>query len=319
MVERPDQELRGRAERSANRSALKAALFIALAVVTAAFGAWLLTKWVNARTAGAHVPTAPVVVAAVDLPVGTQLRAENLQVVEWPDAARPVSGASDPGALVGRVVATRLFKGEPVLAEKLAGSQAGGGLAALLPQGMRAVAVRVDDVVGVAGFIHPSDYVDVIVTLKPSDTGGALPVSKTILQNVKVLAVGKEVDTREKKGERVMPATVATLMVDNGDAERLALAASKGQLLLALRSSLDTQFVQTSGVVPSTLVAHAERPPPPPQQPEMRAEPARRAKAHVRVAQKPPEQIVKVEDSHVVEILRGDLFEKRDFAKGTKR
>jgi pilus assembly protein CpaB len=316
MLERPEQG--GRAERPASRSALKAAVFIALAVLTAGLGALLLTKWVNARTARAHVPTAPVVVAAVDLAIGTQLRAEHLSAVDWPAASRPASAVSDPAALVGRVVATRIFVSEAILAEKLAGSQAGGGLAALLPDGMRAVAVRVDDVVGVAGFIHPGDYVDVIVTITLPGSGAALPVSKTILQAVKVLAVGKEVDAREKRGEHVMPATVATLMVNSADAERLALAASKGQLLLALRSSIDSQFVQTGGVAPPALISRSEYVVAPAK--EVKSEQtSRRFRSRVRVVQKAAVEPAQKGDGHVVEILRGDLFEKRDFDKGTKR
>lgn len=317
MVERSEQEVgRGRAV----RSALKAVVFIGLAVLTAAGGAWLLTRWVAARTAAGHVATEPVVVAALDLPIGTQLRAENLAVVQWPSAGRPASVAADPTALVGRVVIAHVFKGEPVLAEKLAGAQ-GHGLAALLTSGMRAVSVRVDDVVGVAGFIHPGDFVDVIVTIKPNEAGNAPPVAKTILQNIKVLAVGKEIDAREKGRDKVLPATVATLMVDSNDAERLALAASKGQLLLALRSGIDSEIVETKGMAPPALLAVAS-PEPAPAAPEPKKEPER-PKARVRTAHKAPPAPaatpVAAAEPHVVEIMRGDLFERRDFDKGGKR
>jgi len=315
VVERSEQELgRGRAA----RSALKAAVLITLAVVTAGGGAWLLTRWVNARAAAGHVATEPVVVAALDLPIGTELRAENLGVVQWPSAGRPASVVADPAALVGRVVITHIFKGEPVLAEKLAGAQ-GHGLAALLTAGMRAVSVRVDDVVGVAGFIHPGDFVDVIVTIKPNEAGTAPPVAKTILQNIKVLAVGKEVDVKEKGRDKVLPATVATLMVDSSDAERLALAASKGQLLLALRSGIDTAIVETTGMAPPALLA-AAIPEPAPAAPEQKKEPER-PKARARVTHKPAPATAPTvaSEQHVVEIMRGDLFERRDFDKGSKR
>ncbi len=318
MAEHSEQEAgRGRA----SRAALKAALFIALAVLTAGGGAWLLTRWVNARAAAGHVATSPVVVAALDLPIGTELRAENLGVVDWPAASRPASAAADPAPLVGRVVSVHLFKGEPVLGEKLAGAQ-GHGLAALLPDGMRAVAVRVDDVVGVAGFVHPGDFVDVIVTMRPNEIGSAPPTAKTILQNIKVLAVGKEIDTKERAREKVLPATVATLMVDSDDAERLALAASKGQLLLALRSSVDTEIVETPGIAPLALLAAAAPAAAPVAAPEPRREPTR-PRARVRVAHKPPPPppaapVAKGEE-HVVEIMRGDLFERRDFDKGAGR
>ena len=303
----------------ATRSAVKAAAFIALAVLTAGGGAWLLTRWVNARAAMGRVATNPAVVAALDLPIGTVIRAENLSVVEWPAASRPASAAADPATLVGRVVATHLFKGEPVLGEKLAGGK-GRGLAALLPDGMRAVAVRVDDVVGVAGFVHPGDFVDVIVTMRPTETSGALPTAKTILQNIKVLAVGKEVDTKERAHDKVLTATVATLMVDSGDAERLALGAAKGQLLLALRSGVDNNIVETDGIAPPALLAAATPTPTPAPAPAPPREPAR---PRARVAHKTPPPAAAPPaaqgEQHVVEIMRGDLFERRDFDKVGKR
>ncbi|HZZ83151.1 MAG TPA: Flp pilus assembly protein CpaB [Anaeromyxobacteraceae bacterium] len=312
-------------ERPASRSAVKAAVFIALALAAAGAGAVLLTRWVNFRTSAASLSTVKVVVAAVDLPLGTQLRADNLTAIDWPSAARPPSAVANPADLVGRVVSTHIYKSEPVLAEKLAGAQAGAGLAALVPGGKRAVSVRVDDVVGVAGFIHPGDSVDVIVTM--SNVGPAsVPVSKVILQNVKVLAVGKELDANDRKGDRVLAATVATLMVDSEEAERLALGASKGQLLLALRGSVDSELVETTGVAPPGLLGSAASwaAPAPAPAPNRSEPPPRRSRGErVRLAKKaaapPPQEVQPPKPEHVVEILRGDLFERRDFDKGTKR
>jgi pilus assembly protein CpaB len=289
------------------RWAVRAALFLSLALVAAVVAALVLTRWVNTRMAVARVPTSRVVVAAMDLPVGTRIEKDDLATVDWPTASLPPSAAADPASLEGQVVASRIFKGEAVLAEKLVSGKSGSGLAALLPEGSRAVSVRVNDVVGVAGFIHPGDFVDVIVTMRPNEgAGSSLFTSKIILENVKVLAVGKQVDSG-RDGEKVIPATVATLQVDSAQAEKLALAATKGQLLLALRSPADGELVETSGVTPPVLLAAEDRQAKPAKvEAPVRA---RRARAPVRAKEKPREE------KQVVEILRGDLFERRGFEK----
>ncbi|HET9553277.1 MAG TPA: Flp pilus assembly protein CpaB [Anaeromyxobacteraceae bacterium] len=174
----------------------------------------------------------------------------------------------------------------------------------MLAPGMRAVAVRVDDVVGVAGFVHPGDSVDVIATIR-LDGGNAVTSSKVILQNIKVLAVGKELDQRAKGPDKVVQATVATLQVDAPQSERLALASVQGKLLLSLRSSADVEVVPTSGMTASALLAL----------PAPQAAPAR--PAPTRVAQAAPPAAPKAEPS--VEILRGELFERRSFDGGGKR
>jgi pilus assembly protein CpaB len=312
MAERPDlnEALHKAADRKSRRSALRAVLFLALALVAAVGSALLLTRYMEARTAAARVPTEPVVVAVMELPVGTEIRLEHLRAVAWPVSSRPEGVFPEPRALEGKVVSVRMVKGEPVLPAKLAGSEEGRGLAALLEPGTRALAVRVDDVVGVAGFIHPGDRVDVIATLRP-EGGSSGMASKVVLQDIKVLAVGKELDSRSRGSEKVVPATVATLMVDAAQSERLALAAAQGKILLTLRGGADREVVVTKGVTPATLLASAvETPAVPP--------PASRRAARVRPAR--PEEPAR--QAEVVEILRGDLFERRDFqqdGKGTKR
>jgi pilus assembly protein CpaB len=303
-----------RAREPATKWAVRAVALLLLACASAVAAGLLLTNWVRTRTEMARVPTVRVVVAAEDIPVGTQIALEHLTSVDWPAAARPSAGLEDPTQLLGKVAATRIFKSEPVLAEKLVSGSAGAGLAALLPEGMRAASVRVDDVVGVAGFIHPGDYVDVIVTMRPSENSGAPPLSKTVLQNIKVLAVGSQVDARSRgSADKVIAATVATLQVDTAQAEHLALAAAKGQILLTLRNNADKAFVQTKGIGPNVLMTGAVPLPPPPDR-EAPTATAHRGKPKVRVAAKeapPPER-------QVVEILRGDLFERRDFNKEKK-
>jgi pilus assembly protein CpaB len=308
------------AERGGRRAGVRAAVFLGLAVVAAGATAIFFTRYLEARTAAVRVPTVKVVVAATDIPMATPLREEVLRVVDWPAASRPERAPSEPRQVAGRVALTTLLKGEPILEPKLASTTAGSGLAALLPDGMRAVAVRVDDVVGVAGFIHPGDQVDVIVTMKPSDTSGVPPVSKIILQRIRVLAVGKDLADTGSGREKAVAATVATLMVDSEESEKLALAATKGSILLALRNRVDVEEVATPGMVPPTLLAGAPsgekpRPPPPPA-----ARPALRPSHRTAVAEaKPPAPAPAPADRNVVEILRGDLFEKRDFDKGASR
>jgi len=303
MAEKPNLNsvLNKAADRKTRRAALRAALFLGLAVIAAVGSALLLTRYMEARTAAARVPTRTVIVAAIDLPVGTEIRTEHVRAVDWPAASAPEGTFSDPALLQGKVVSARTVKGEPILVAKLAGS--GGGLSALLPPGMRAAAVRVDDVVGVAGFIHPGDTVDVIATMRHE--GGNNTTAKVILQRIKVLAVGKELDQRSKSQDKVVQATVATLMVDAEESERLALAAAQGKILLTLRSGADLDVVATPGVTPASLLAIAVEPKPGSGTP-VRARVVRREKA--------PEK-----SSEVVEILRGDLYERRDFQpKGNK-
>jgi pilus assembly protein CpaB len=294
------------ADRRHLRSGLRAALFFAVALVAAVGSALLLTRYMEARTAAARVPTDVVLVADLDLPVGTELRPEHLRAVAWPMASLPEGAFKDPKELEGKVLTVRLYKGEAFLPTKLAGSDAGRGLSALLPPGMRAVAVRVDDVVGVAGFIHPGDVVDVIVTLR-TDGGGGITASKVILQGIKVLTVGKELDAGPRSAEKVVQATVATLMVDAEQSERLALAASKGKLLLALRGAADTEAVATRGVNANTLLSREAPAPAPASRPSASVPRTRLVKAT------PPPEPAHEPRRDVVEIMRGDVFERRTF------
>lgn len=290
---------------------VRALVFLGLGIVAAVVAALLFSRYIDARTAAARVPTTKVAVAKLDLAEATSLTTDLLTLVDWPVSSLPQGTFADPEKLVGRVVVSKVVKGEPLLEGRLAAAGAGRGLAALLEPGMRAVAVRVDDVVGVAGFIHPGDNVDVIVTMKPREDGSSMTASKVILQNIRVLAVGQELQRKEGTIEKAQLATVATLAVDTDESERLALAATKGKILLTLRSGTDGEVVDTRGVVPPDLLAFAA--PKPESAPSAAApsrhhvaRPSRTAKAPVTAP--PPEK-------KVVEILRGDMFESRDFAK----
>ncbi len=313
MAIRPDDQNPAGAKRK-RRSATWGVLFIVVAILAAMGAAGLLTRYMDARVAAARVPTSQVVVAQVDIPVATPIKAEWLSVVAWPLSARPDGALSDPAPVIGQVAVVPITRGEAVLPTKLAAAGARSGLATLLPAGMRAVAVRVDDVVGVAGFLHPGDRVDVIVTMQPRD--GAPNTSKIVLQSVKILAVGQHLELRGKDAEKANPVTVATLMVTGDDSERLALAASKGQILLTLRALGDEELVETRGITPPVLFASASVPEPPPH--AAAPAPTRpRGKVHAKAPAAPP---TPQKEKQVVEILRGDLYEKRNFeAQGNNR
>jgi pilus assembly protein CpaB len=290
------------------RSASRAIVFWTLALMAGASSAVMLKVYLDKRQASAPTLT-PVVVAALDLPLATTLKLEHLSVVEWPQNARPAGTFVETKDLVGRVLISKTLQGEPILAPRLAAREAGSGLAALIPNNMRAAAVRVDDVVGVAGFIHPEDRVDVIVTLK---TQNSEPASKVILQNVKVLAVGQQLEIEEKSRGKALPVTVATLLVTPEQSEKLALAATQGKLLLTLRSWTDDSQVATAGVNPAALLEGSGRS----AAPVVAADSSRSRSDERRRSSRREEKVAAVPSapaSQHVEILRGDRFEERKF------
>ena len=293
------------------RSASRAVVFTVIAVAAGVGVATTLKSYVDK-----HVTTGPksegIVVAAMELPLATTLAAEHLTVVKWPSDSLPEGAFSNPKELVGRVVLAKLSRNEVVLPSKLATREAGSGMAALIPENMRAAAVRVDDVVGVAGFVHPDDRVDVIVTMRP-ESGGETS-SKVILQNIRVLAVGKDLKIDDQKRSQALPVTVATLLVTTEQSEMLALASAQGKLLLTLRPWADHNRVPTNGIGPSALlgvdrphVAEATR-----ARDDERAAPrAPRTSGPAAPAPAPP--AAAPASAEVVEILRGDRVEERKF------
>lgn len=305
-----------RASEGARRSGVRAAAFWGVAIVAGLGAALLITRYLERRTVTVSTPTAKIVVAAMDLPLATKLRAEQLRLADWPVSALPPGALRDVRDAVDHILTSRVLDGEPVLPGKLAAKDAGNGLAALIPSNMRAVAVRVDDVVGVAGFIHPDDRVDVIVTIHPQKPADAEPTSKVILQNVKVLAVGKELEVSDRNRITANPVTVATLLVNPEESEKLALSAVEGRLLLTLRSWTDNQAVLTGGVSPTELLADSSTKPR--EQVQVVNPPVRRAIRHdqaqqIAAAVPPPPPPAAASKGNVVEILRGDRFEERKF------
>lgn len=196
-----------------------------------------------------------VVVAKVEIPVGEQIVAEQLTTATFPANATPDGVFDSADKLVGRVAVVQIAAREPITDFKLAPEGSLGGLSAAIPEGYRAMAVKVDDVVGVAGFIKPGAMVDVLTVIEPPRDQASRrdPVSKIVIQNVKVLANGQNIDKpkNEREAESVR---VVTLQVTPEQAEKLALAAVEGKLRLVMRNAIDQGDHQTEGADKNTLL-----------------------------------------------------------------
>jgi len=198
------------------------------------------------------IPTKPVVVAANDLEVGAEITRDDIRVIDWPANAVPPGTISNPTEVIGRGLVLPMIQNEPFLQLKLASKEAGSGLPPAIPPGLRAVSVRVNEVIGVAGYVLPGTYVDVLVTLNPSQQQNDV-TSKVILTNVQVLAAGTRID-RETDKNKPIAVTVVTLLVDPDQSERLTLASTEGKIQLALRNPLDRATPTTRGVRPAALL-----------------------------------------------------------------
>ncbi len=232
---------------------------LVFAFVVAAGASFLLYRLMSSRVSAKAAPTTTkVVVAARTLELGTVLQDSDLNLADW-------SGSLPPGAsagkkdLLGRGVISTVYANEPVVDTRLAAKGAGGGLAAMIPSGMRAVAVRVNEVVGVAGFVIPGSRVDVLISGNPPvQVGqGMGSVTKTILQNIEVLSAGQDF----KKDAEGKPVTVQVinLLVNPEQAEILSLA-MQATIQLVLRNPLDRDVAKTSGTAMAQLFTGGVRP-----------------------------------------------------------
>ncbi|MDQ2974352.1 MAG: Flp pilus assembly protein CpaB [Acidobacteriota bacterium] len=188
-----------------------------------------------------------VVVAKVAIPVGTKIIAEQVMAVQFSKESTPDGVFESADKLIGRVAVVNIAPREPVTESRLAPVGTAGGLSAVIPEGYRAMTVKVDDVVGISGFIMPGTLVDVVVVITPSDTSNQDPISKIVLQSIKVLANGQNIDKPESEREPNSVKAV-TLLVTPEQAEKLALAASEGKLQLVMRNSIDEGDEHTNGV-----------------------------------------------------------------------
>ena len=273
---------------------------ILLALVTSVLIYGYLKK---SRANHVAVQTEPVAVATVDLLWGTKLTKEMMRQVDVPIGTLPGGFFSNPAAILGRVLIYPVKANEPIFETRLAPKHIKtGGVAAVVNPKKRAMAVKVDKVIGVSGFIHPGNRVDVLITLAAGKTSA--PVTKTILENILVLAVGSE--TKEKRGieERSSSVDVITLEVTPEEAEKLALATTEGKLQLVLRNFSDTEPVLTQGTSISNLLSsYSSQGPPKEVKPSVRKESDPK-----KVAPPPPPPKVEVEKPKpfIVEIIKGN-------------
>ena len=228
-----------------------------LSVVIAVGGSYFLYQWVKTKTRPDKMVTVkdtaafPAVVAKTDIPWGTRLTSEMLTTKPYLEESLPKGHFPKPEDAVNRIVVSQLREGEPVVEHRLAPlSLETGGVSAVLDPGMRAISVKGNRVLGLAGFINPGNRVDVLVTI--DDPKNKEPVTKIVLENLKVLASGTQI-IENSKGEPA-PVDVYTLAVTSEQGERLTLAATEGRLQFALRGAADTDVVLTKGItVPELL------------------------------------------------------------------
>lgn len=221
-----------------------------------------LYKLVSVRMANAaSAPPTKLFVAARDLPVGTLVRDLDVSEIDWKGQA-PSHAMTKREEIVGRGVVAEIYSGEPFLENRLAAKGAGAGLAATIPQGKRAVAVRVNDVVGLAGFVTPGMRVDVLIMGQspgaPAQNGS---LSRTMLQNIEVLSAGQQIQ-KDSEGKPVQ-VQVVNMLVTPEEAEALSLASSDARIQLVLRNPLDKEEVKTSGTALAKLFTGQGAQPPP--------------------------------------------------------
>jgi len=236
-----------------------------------------------------------VVVAATDLQVGTKLEDKDLREIKLPGSDLPPGFYQHKSDVLGRGIILPIAKGEFLLPNKLAAENAGAGLPSLIPPGMRAVSVRVNEVVSVAGFVVPGTRVDVLLTGNP--TGTQDPMTATVLENVEVLAAGQKLQRSPEGQPQMVP--VITLLVSPDDAQKLTMASQNGRIQLTLRNPLDTTEENLAVLRDSSLYKNGA--------PVRDAQPPRiRAKRLAQAKIPPPTSF------YVVEMIKGD---KRDSTK----
>lgn len=286
-------------------------LVVGVAVLLALLASVGVYKFLSERSRvaeQARLETVGIVVAVVDIPMGSTINPNMVAVSAWPRSLYPKDSFADPKALSGRVARRDFQRGEPIVQSKLVPTEKGSGLMSLrVPSGLRAFSVRVNEVVGVGGFIVPDVKVDVVVT-----TGDPVranqQVSKIVLENILVLAAGQTIEQKENK-----PITVntVTLALTPEEAEKLALASNEGKIQLALRHFLDTDNVLTSGADKPRLLASYRGGAPP-------VAAADKPKGGRRVARKdrPEARPAAVEKrKFTVEVLRGTKRSEEKFAE----
>ena len=227
-------------------------VMVLLSMVSGLMAIGFAARWLNEQ---GSLATTQVAVAAIDLGLGAQLAGEQIKLVDWPRASVPVGSFSDSAKLKDRVARIGMARDEPILEHKLAEVGARGGLSAVITKGKRAITVRVNDVVGVAGFALPGNYVDVILSTRDERKAKEdQTVAKIVLENILVLAAGEEAGRDDPRPKAVK---AVTLEVTPEEAEAIDLARSVGQLSLVLRNQVDSGLVRTAGITKEGLLGGA--------------------------------------------------------------
>ncbi len=230
------------------------ALFLVALVLAIAAGGTVYVYLKAMPVSQAQGPaTVPVVVAIADMTFGTSLEEKHLKVAEFPEKSVPVGSYSSIDSIVGQTIKVFVVSGEPVLASKLSGI--GGGLSVRVPPNMRAMSLKVNEVTGVSGFILPGDRVDVLVTVDNAG-GTGVAITKTILQDLEVLAAG--VKTETKKNHNITVQSVTVLVQPEGT-QKLALAVNQGRIHLALRNPVDHLLVEAKRTDTKTVLGLTKR------------------------------------------------------------
>lgn len=275
----------------------RAIVMLVLSIAAGLAAVVLAARWVNEKSASGQ---SQVVVALRDIELGQPLNATMVQVMPWPSGAIPTGSFHEIKDIDGRVLKTQLLRGEPVVEVKLAPIGTKGGLSAVIGQGKRAITVKVNEVVGVAGFALPGNFVDVLVATQDERDKA---VSKIVLERILVLAVAQEA-SRDDTKPRVVNAV--TLEVTPEQAERLDLSRSVGSLSLVLRNQVDQNASETDGVRKGDLLGKSSFVPPVAANGEVPAAKPQ-AKPRPRVAAKAtaPAPVAKVDNAAHVEVIRG--------------
>jgi pilus assembly protein CpaB len=278
-----------------NRNRLLMIGFVALAM--GAFVSFVVYRNLQSSRNTSTAPGEEVLVAADDLQVGTRIDDKDVKFVRFPSSDLPVGVFHFKDKVVGRGVVQPIYKGEFILTSKLAGENAGAGLPGLIPPGMRAISVRVNDTTSVSGFVLPGTRVDILLTGNPG--GSSEQQTTTVLENVAVIATGQKLE-RNSAGEP-QTTTVITLLVSPDDAQKLTLASNQGKIQLALRNPLDTKQEELAAARADGLYKITA---PPPQPAPVRAKPRERTVAPVVPTMPAP---------YTVEIWKGDKREENKF------
>src|ERR1041385_4344536 len=252
-----------------------------------------------------------IAVAKVPIPIGSKIIPEQIMVVQFPKESTPDGAFDNPEKLAGRVAVVNIAAREPITESRLAAEGTAAGLSAVIPEGYRAMTVKVDDAAGISGFIQPGSLVDVVVVIDPREGSGMQdPISKIVLQNIKVLANGQNID--KPKDEREANSVKAvTLQVTPEQAEKLALASSEGKLQLVMRSQIDQGDEQTPGVNKRGLLTgeKATQAPEPgslkSEQPKSEAKPVRRSAVSQSAAPAAPQPTPRPTPRTQVEMIEG--------------